>query len=87
MGESAREAVQNACVRRLRPILITAMTAGGGMLPIAFGIGSGASFFQPLAIAVIFGIIVSTATTLFIVPSLYVMFDTLTSKIVKKKRV
>lgn len=87
MGESAREAVQNACIRRLRPILITAMTAGGGMLPIAFGIGSGASFFQPLAIAVIFGIIVSTATTLFIVPSLYVMFDSLTNKIVKKKRV
>jgi len=55
----AREAMLHAAQRRLRPIVMTAIAAVCGMLPLAFAIGSGSQMLQPLAIAVIGGLLVS----------------------------
>jgi multidrug efflux pump subunit AcrB len=57
---------------RMRPILMTSLTTGLGMLPIALGIGEGGKILQPLGIAVAGGLGFSMVTTLFIVPSLQV---------------
>ena len=55
-GSSAREAMMLAAQRRLRPIVMTALAAVTGMLPLAFALGSGSQMLQPLAIAVIGGL-------------------------------
>jgi hydrophobe/amphiphile efflux-1 (HAE1) family protein len=73
MGTSLRQAVIDAGAVRLRPILMTTMTTVLGMLPLAFGIGEGSELMQPLAIAVVGGLSVSTLLTLFVVPSTYVL--------------
>ena len=57
---------------RLRPILMTSLTTGLGMLPVAFGFGEGGKILQPLGIAVAGGLGFSVVTTLFIVPALQV---------------
>ncbi|MEZ4653324.1 MAG: efflux RND transporter permease subunit [Candidatus Eisenbacteria bacterium] len=60
---------------RLRPILMTTLTTLFGMLPLALGIGQGSELMQPLAIAVVGGLSVSTFLTLFVVPSAYLIFN------------
>ena len=72
-GHSRREAVIEAGSVRLRPILMTSLTTGAGMLPLALGIGEGSSLMQPLAVAVVGGLSVSTFLTLFVVPSAYLI--------------
>ena len=67
------EAVVQAGVVRLRPILMTTLTTVFGMLPLAFGIGQGSEMMQPLAIAVVGGLSISTLLTLFVVPCTYVI--------------
>ncbi len=67
-GMAPREAMLHAAQRRLRPILMTAIAAVCGMLPLAFALGSGSQMLQPLAIAVIGGIIVSVALSLIVTP-------------------
>jgi HAE1 family hydrophobic/amphiphilic exporter-1 len=67
-GVPSREAVLEACRSRLRPILITALTTVLGMLPIAMGWGDGGKILQPLGIVVGYGLLFSTAISLFIVP-------------------
>lgn len=69
-GRSAYVATVEACVARLRPILMTSLTTGLGMLPIAFGLGEGGKILQPLGIAVCGGLWFSTLLTLYIVPAL-----------------
>lgn len=64
------EAIMEACRSRLRPILITSLTTILGMAPIALGWGDGGKILQPLGIAVTFGMMFSTTTTLIIVPLL-----------------
>jgi predicted RND superfamily exporter protein len=54
---------------------MTTLTTAFGMLPLALGIGEGSELMQPLAIAVVGGLSVSTVLTLFVVPSAYVIFD------------
>ncbi len=61
----------HAAQRRLRPILMTALAAIGGMLPLAFALGAGSQMLQPLAIAVIGGLIVSMALSLIVTPAVY----------------
>jgi HAE1 family hydrophobic/amphiphilic exporter-1 len=56
---------------RLRPILMTALAAIGGLLPLAFGIGAGAAMERPLAIAVVGGLSTATLFTLILIPVLY----------------
>ncbi len=70
-GLGAKEAMQQAAHRRLRPILMTAIAAICGMLPLAFAFGAGSQMLQPLAIAVIGGITISVALSMVVTPVLY----------------
>ncbi len=70
-GLSAGEAAKSAGVTRLRPILMTATAMILGMLPMAFGVGSGGEQNAPLGRAVIGGLLVGTVSTLFLVPAVY----------------
>ena len=70
-GFSAHDAMIQAGRRRLRPILMTAMAAAAGMLPLALAIGAGSQMLQPLAIAVIGGITISMVLSLIITPTVH----------------
>jgi len=67
----AREAMLHAAQRRLRPIVMTAIAAVCGMLPLAFALGAGSQMLQPLAIAVIGGLLVSVFLSLIVTPAIY----------------
>ncbi len=71
------EAIHEACVRRFRPIMMTTFCALLGALPIALGTGASSELRQPLGIAVVGGLIVSQALTLFITPVIFVEMDRL----------
>ena len=70
-GASARDAMLHAAQRRLRPIVMTALAAISGMLPLAFALGAGSQMLQPLAIAVIGGLCISMVLSLVITPLVY----------------
>ncbi|WP_035349065.1 efflux RND transporter permease subunit [Edaphobacter aggregans] len=70
-GASAQEAMLHAAQRRLRPILMTATAAICGMLPLAFALGAGSQMLQPLAIAVIGGLVLSMLLSLIVTPVVY----------------
>ena len=70
-GASAREAMLHAAQRRLRPIAMTALAAICGMLPLAFALGAGSQMLQPLAIAVIGGLVISMVLSLIVTPLVY----------------
>ena len=72
-GASMTSAVLDAGAVRLRPILMTTLTTILGMVPLALGIGEGSELMQPLAIAVVGGLAVSTLLTLFVVPAAYTL--------------
>jgi multidrug efflux pump subunit AcrB len=69
VGFAAEEAMIQAGRRRLRPIVMTAMAAVAGMLPLSLKLGAGAEMLQPLAIAVIGGILISMVLSLIITPA------------------
>ena len=71
------EAIYKAAVLRFRPILMTTCAAILGALPLAIGLGQGASLRQPLGVTIIGGLIVSQALTLYTTPVLYVFMDRL----------
>lgn len=70
-GLPVQEALMEACPARLRPILMTSIATIAGALPAALALGPGAEARQPMAIAVIGGVMVSTLLTLYVVPSVY----------------
>jgi multidrug efflux pump subunit AcrB len=70
VGFSPEEAVIQAGRRRLRPIVMTALAAVAGMLPLALAIGAGSQMLQPLAIAVIGGILISMLLSLIVTPAI-----------------
>jgi CzcA family heavy metal efflux pump len=70
-GFSPEEAILQAGRRRLRPILMTALAAITGMLPLAFALGAGSQMLQPLAIAVIGGLLISMLLSLVVTPVVY----------------
>ncbi len=70
-GLPAREAMIHAAQRRLRPIVMTAIAAMCGMLPLAFALGAGSQMLQPLAIAVIGGLLISMLLSLIVTPVVY----------------
>lgn len=74
-GLERDEAVLTAGPTRLRPILMTTCAAVLGMLPLALGLGKGMETQAPMATAVIGGLITSTMLTLFVVPTVYTLFD------------
>ncbi|HTW48997.1 MAG TPA: efflux RND transporter permease subunit [Acidobacteriaceae bacterium] len=70
-GLSAQDAMLQAARRRLRPIVMTALAAMTGMLPLALALGAGSQMLQPLAIAVIGGLLISMALSLIVTPAVY----------------
>jgi CzcA family heavy metal efflux pump len=70
-GVAPRDAMMQAAQRRLRPIVMTALAAISGMLPLAFALGAGSQMLQPLAIAVIGGLSISMVLSLVITPLVY----------------
>jgi len=74
-GLDAREAIHNAAVIRLRPIMMTTAAAVLGAVPLAIGIGQGASLRQPLGITVMGGLILSQVVTLYTTPVIYLYLD------------
>jgi CzcA family heavy metal efflux pump len=71
LGFSVEEAMVQAGRRRLRPITMTALAAIAGMLPLALALGAGSQMLQPLAIAVIGGVLISMALSLIITPAVH----------------
>ncbi|HWW16015.1 MAG TPA: efflux RND transporter permease subunit [Candidatus Dormibacteraeota bacterium] len=71
LGRSAEDAILQAGRRRLRPIVMTALATVAGMLPLAFAIGAGSQMLQPLAIAVIGGVLISMVLSLIITPAVH----------------
>jgi cobalt-zinc-cadmium resistance protein CzcA len=70
-GAHLEEAIINGAATRLRPVLMTALVASLGFVPMAFNVGTGSEVQRPLATVVIGGILSSTALTLFVLPALY----------------
>src|SRR6266568_45483 len=71
MGMDAKDAMVQAGRRRLRPIVMTALAAVAGMLPLSLALGAGSQMLQPLAIAVIGGILISMILSLIITPTIH----------------
>ncbi|MFM7657687.1 MAG: efflux RND transporter permease subunit, partial [Burkholderiaceae bacterium] len=74
-GLSPREAVRDACLHRLRPILMTTAAAALGALPLAIGFGEGSELRQPLGVAIIGGLVASQLLTLLTTPVVYLTLD------------
>jgi multidrug efflux pump subunit AcrB len=68
---SPKDAMIQAGRRRLRPIMMTAVAAVAGMFPLALALGAGSQMLQPLAIAVIGGILISMVLSLVITPAVH----------------
>ena len=82
-GKSAAEAIHQAGLIRLRPILMTAMATIVGILPIAIGFGGSGEARRPLGVAAVFGMAISTFLTLFVIPMVYVFFSKITKRQIK----
>ena len=74
-GLNRWDALQDACSKRARPIIMTTVAMGAGMLPIAIGLGTDPSFRAPMAIVVIGGLITSTFLSLLVIPVAYTYVD------------
>ncbi len=82
------EAIIDACHKRARPIIMTTIAMGAGMMPIALGIGVDPSFRAPMAIVVIGGLITSTFLSLLVIPVVFTFVDDLidwTHRLVRRK--
>ena len=75
-GKGLDDAIKEGCMTRLRPVLMTALVASFGFIPMALNTGTGAEVQRPLATVVVGGIISSTLLTLVVLPALYRIFNT-----------
>ena len=75
LGLDRRRALIDACLKRARPIVMTTIAMGAGMMPIALGMGNDPSFRAPMAIVVIFGLITSTFLSLLVIPVVFSYVD------------
>ncbi|WBS01985.1 efflux RND transporter permease subunit [Pseudoduganella sp. SL102] len=85
-GMSRTEALVDACHKRSRPILMTTIAMGAGMMPLALGLGADPSFRAPMAITVIGGLITSTLLSLLVVPAVFTYVDDIEHWIAKVAR-
>ena len=86
-GRSPEDAIYRACLMRFRPIMMTTMAAMLGGLPLALGTGTGSELRRPLGIAIVGGLIVSQALTLFTTPVVYLFFDGLRARFARLRGV
>ncbi len=85
-GMSQHEAVLDACHKRARPVVMTSLAMGAGMLPIVFGFSADSSFRTPMAWAVIGGLITSTLLSLIVIPAAYTVMDDLGAWLIAKRK-
>jgi multidrug efflux pump len=83
-GKNATDAIFEACQLRFRPIMMTTMAALLGGLPLAMGTGIGSELRRPLGIAMVGGLLVSQALTLYTTPVIYIFFDNLAHRFARK---
>ena len=83
-GASARDALFEACAQRTRPIIMTSMAMIAGMLPTALAVSEGSETRQPMAVAVIGGMLTSTVLSLFLVPVIYEIIDGFEQRLLPK---
>jgi len=74
-GMQRHDALVDACRKRARPVIMTTLAMGAGMLPIALGFSPDSSFRAPMAVAVIGGLITSTLLSLIVIPAAYTVLD------------
>ena len=86
-GLTVNQAVIQAGKSRLRPVLMTSLTAILGMLPLALGVGEGSEMWQPMGIAIIGGLSLSTLLTLIVIPTVYSVFCNRMLKRQKRKSI
>ena len=85
-GMSQHDALVDACHKRARPVVMTTIAMGAGMLPLALGFSGDASFRAPMAWAVIGGLITSTALSLIVIPATYTVLHDLGDWIARRFR-
>jgi HAE1 family hydrophobic/amphiphilic exporter-1 len=84
-NKSPEDAIFEACMTRFRPIMMTTMAALMGSLPIALALGAGGEARRPLGLAVVGGLIVSQALTLYLTPVVYIYFEQLTQWLMARR--
>jgi hydrophobe/amphiphile efflux-1 (HAE1) family protein len=85
-GLDRNAAMLDACSKRVRPIVMTSIAMGAGMLPVALGLSGDPSFRAPMGVAVLGGVIASTALSLFVVPVVFTYVDDLQAWIGRWRR-
>jgi multidrug efflux pump subunit AcrB len=79
-GKITYDSIYQACLLRLRPIMMTNMAALLGAVPLAFGHGTGSELRRPLGITIIGGLLVSQLLTLYTTPVIYLFFDQIAAR-------